>query len=296
MVNILDPGNTSTSVRFWDLIHGVGDALGFLDERVFIRADRAYGVGAYVQYLLDLNIGFVIKGKDSRTAKRWIREMEEAIDWIEVNETCWVADIGPRKMPKCSKSVRIILIRILKKGEFHYSYLATTLSWSLCDEVDVFHFYNKRVTLEKLIERSKNVLHITHIPTHNFWGIKFSIALRFLAHNLLLWYKHYVLSEDEIFEAMKVFELVSTMGKQAVVVEEKTTGGWLFFLKNAPPIVQKLLLLTQLWLRKLGQTPFIILGLFCKIDYSLEELIFDVWLAGHKGRKMEVLLANGFTP
>ena len=145
--------------------------------------------------------------------------MEEVIDWIEVNETCWVADIGPRKMPKCSKSVRIILIRILKKGEFHYSYLPTTLSCSLCDEVDVFHFYNKRVTLEKLIERSKNVLHITHIPTHNFWGINFSIAPDYQAHNLLLWYKHYVLSEDEIFEAMKVFELVSTMAKQALVVE-----------------------------------------------------------------------------
>ena len=68
LVNILDPGNTSTSVRFWDLIHGVGDALGFLDERVFIRADRDYGVGAYVQYLLGLYIGFVIKGFSNRKA------------------------------------------------------------------------------------------------------------------------------------------------------------------------------------------------------------------------------------
>ena len=296
LVQILDPGNVNAAVRFWDLLHGVGNSLGFLDERVFIRADRAYGVGHYIQYLLDLEVGFQVEGKDSRTAKRWISEIESQIDWISVDKSCWVADIGPRYMPKCHKKVRIILIRTQnKKGEYKYSYLATTLPWSQCSEVDVFHFYNKRVTLEKLIERSKNVVHITHIPTHHFEGLKFVLQLRFLAYNLLVWYQHYVLSDDERLRAMTVFELISTVAEKSVVVE-KEANGWTFFLRNTPPIVQNLLTLSQLWLRKMAKQAWCGLASMSQLTYDWQQLIYDVWSAGHDEEKIERMLYGGSSP
>jgi hypothetical protein len=37
----------------------------------------------------------------------------------------------------------------------------------------LFHFYNERVTVEKLIERAKNILRLRHLPTGRFWGLRF---------------------------------------------------------------------------------------------------------------------------
>src|ERR671939_235055 len=129
---------------------------------------------------------------------------------VPVDTTCSVADIGQRQLPDCPHPVRTILIRTWdsKTQRYAYSYLVTTLPWEQCSEVDVFHFYNERVTLEKLIARSKNAWHLTHRPTHAFWGLTFYLELRFLAYNLVLWYQHHVLGEGDDVESMSVFELV----------------------------------------------------------------------------------------
>lgn len=150
LAQILDPGHVNTGMRCWDLLYAVGEKLGFLDEHVFIRADRAYGVGAFVAHLLDLQVGFLIKGRDARTARRWMAELAEPLVWVPVDATCSVADIGLRQMPACPYAVRTILIRMwdAKQQGYAYSYLVTTLPWAQCSEVDVFHFYNERVTLE----------------------------------------------------------------------------------------------------------------------------------------------------
>jgi hypothetical protein len=72
LAHILDPGHVNTGSRCWDLLYGVGETLGFLDGRVFLRADRAYGIGAFIAHLLELEVGFLIKGRDARTAQRWV--------------------------------------------------------------------------------------------------------------------------------------------------------------------------------------------------------------------------------
>ena len=190
--------------------------------------------------------------------------MTKPVNWIPVDETAWVCDIGPRKMQKCNHKARIILIRTInKKGELAFCYFCTTLPWSCCNEVDVFHFYNRRVTIEKMISRSKNVLHITHLPTHHFEGLQLALSLRFLAYNLILWYQSHVLGQDDSFSAMKVFELVSTVASSAVVTEEKQSG-WKFFLKNTPDIVQKMLIMTKNLLRQMAQKSWTFLGEYCQ--------------------------------
>lgn len=282
VAHILDAGHVNTGTRCWDLLYGVGERLGFLDGRLFIRADRAYGVGAFIAHLLDLEVGFLIKGRDSRTARRWVEQLGAHIDWIAVDPTCAVADIGRRQMPDCPHEVRTILIRIwdARARCYEYSYLVTTLPWELCSEVDVFHFYNERVTLEKLIERCKNAWHLIHRPTHAFWGLKFYFELRFLAYNLVLWYQHHVLGDDPRLAAMSVFELVASMAPRAVVAEQQADDRWIFYLATAPATLSALVTLTQAWARQFRDGAILVLGSLRRLHYDWQTLVDAVWQAG----------------
>jgi hypothetical protein len=284
LAHLLDPGHVNTGARCWELLSSVGETLGFLDRRVFIRADRAYGSGAFIAHLLELEVGFLIKGRDARTAQRWVTELGETIAWVPVDTTCSVADIGLRPLPDCPHPVRTILIRIWDTASqrYTYSYLVTTLPWAQCSEVDVFHFYNERVTLEKLIERCKNAWHLTHRPTHAFWGLQFYVALRFLAYNLVLWYEQHVLGEAACFQAMSVFELVGSMAPRAVVAEHMAEDQWVVYLANSPEVVRQLVEQTQAWLRRYAQVPLVLLGGLRRIQYDLQTLIDAVWQAGQR--------------
>jgi hypothetical protein len=282
LAHILDAGHVNTGSRCWDLLYAVGESVGFLDGRLFIRADRAYGVGAFIAELLALSVGFLIKGRDPRTARRWVAELGARLVWVPVDPTCAVADIGLRKMPDCSQPVRTILIRTWDAAgrRYDYSYLVTTLPWAQCSEVDVFHFYNERVTLEKLIERCKNVWHLIHRPTHAFWGLKFYFELRVLAYNLVLWYHYHILGDDPCFQAMSVFELVASVAPRAVVVECPADGQWVVYLATAPDPVRALMARTQAWGRLVQDGPTIQLGPIRRLRYDCQTLVDAVWQAG----------------
>jgi hypothetical protein len=258
--------------------------LGFLDGRVFMRADRAYGIGAFIAHLLDLEVGFLLKGRDARTAQRWVAELGEHIGWVAVDSLVSVADIGLRALPDCPQAVRTILLRIwdAKTQRYDYSYLVTTLPWSQCSEVDVFHFYNERVTLEKLIERSKNAWHLTHRPTHAFWGLTFYLELRFLAYNLVLWYQQQVLGEADCFQGMSIFELVGSVAPRAVVAERTPETGWVVYLATAPMPIRQLVASTQAWLQRYAHVPLVLLGGLWRMRYDLETLYDAVWHAGQR--------------
>jgi Transposase DDE domain group 1 len=103
LAHILDPGHVNTGARCWDLLYGVGERLGFLDERLFLRADRAYGSGAFIAPLLALEVGFLLKGRDGRTAQRWVAELGATIPWVAVDGLVSVADIGLRALPDCPR-------------------------------------------------------------------------------------------------------------------------------------------------------------------------------------------------
>jgi hypothetical protein len=282
LTHILDAGHVNTGSRCWDLLYGVGETLGQLDRRVFIRADRAYGVGAFIAHLLELEIGFVIKGRDPRTARRWVRELGASLRWVPIDASCAVADIGLRTMPGCRQMVRTILIRIwdAKRRAYDYSYLVTSLPWAQCSEADVFHFYNERVTLEKLIERCKNAWHLTHRPTHEYWGLKFYFELRFLAYNLVLWHQQYVLRDEPALQDMSVFELVATVASHAVVMECPAQQPTVIYLATAPEPIRALIRRTHTWVQQVRAVGMVMLGCLCKLRYDWQTLVDAVWQAG----------------
>jgi hypothetical protein len=282
LAHLLDAGHVNTGSRCWDLLYSMGETLGFLDARVFIRADRAYGVGAFLGHLLDLEIGFLIKGRDPRTARRWVRELGAQLSWVPIDATCAVADIGLRQPPGCKRAVRTILIRIwdVKRRIYEYSYLVTTLAWAQCSEVDVFHFYNERVTLEKLIERCKNAWHLTHRPTHDFWGLKFYFELRFLAYNLVLWHQQYVLGDEPALQVMSVFELVATLARRSVVTECRPNQPRVIYLATAPELIRALITRTHAWMHQVQSVAPVMLGALGRLRYEWQTLVDAVWQAG----------------
>ena len=284
LAHILDAGHVNGGSRAYDLLYAVGETLGFVDARLFVRGDRAYGVGAFIAHLLELKVGFVLKGRDSRTAQRWVAELGSSICWVGVTPSCAVADIGPQLLPDCHTPVRTILMRIweARTQQYSYSYLVTTLPWTECSEADVYHFYNERVTLEKLIERTKNVWHLIHRPTHEFWGLKFYFELRFLAYHLVLWYQYYVLGEEQLLQDESVFALVTRVGPQAVVAEQQPEQRLVLYLATAPALVQQLLAQTQAWLRRLAATATIKLGMLRRLQFDWQCLVDAVWQAGRR--------------
>ncbi|MDQ5852955.1 MAG: transposase [Chloroflexota bacterium] len=284
LAQILDPGHVNTGARCWDLLYAVGERLGFLDGRVFLRADRAYGIGAFIAHLLDMEVGFLIKGRDPRTAHRWVADLGATSVWVPVDALVSVADIGPQVLPDCPQPVRTILIRMwdATRQTYTYSYLVTTLPWAQCSEGDVFHFYNERVTLEKLIEQSKNAWHLTHRPTHAFWGLQFYVELRFLAYNLVLWYRHHVLGEAACLQAMSIFVLVECVAPEAVVAERTAEAGWVIYLAHAPAPVQQVVACTQAWLRRYAHVPLVLLGGLRRLHYDAQALVDAVWRAGRR--------------
>jgi Transposase DDE domain group 1 len=282
LAHLLDAGHVNPASRCWDLLYSVAERLGFVDARLFIRADRAYGVGAFIAHLLELEVGFLIKGRDPRTARRWVRELGAHLSWLPIDATCSVADIGLRSMPGCREAVRTILIRIwdARRRCYEYSYLVTSLPWAECSEVDVFHFYNERVTLEKLIERCKNAWHLTHRPTHDFWGLKLYFELRFLAYNLVLWHQHYLLAGDAALQGMSVFELVATVASRAVVTERRPNQPAVIYLASAPAPIRALIRRTQAWLHQVQSLAPVMLGALGHLRYEWQTLVDAVWQAG----------------
>jgi hypothetical protein len=282
LAHILDAGHVTGGSRCWDLLYAVGETLGFVDQRLFIRADRAYGVGAFVAHLIELQVGFVIKGRDPRTARRWVLELGAQLAWVPIDATCSVADSGLRQMPGSSLAVRTILIRIWDKARrcYDYSYLVTSLPWAECSEADVFHFYNERVTLEKLIERCKNAWHLTHRPTHDFWGLKFYFELRFLAYNLVLWYQQYVLCDEEVLQGMSVFEMVATAASRAVVLSCPTEQPAVIYLATVPEPIRALIRRTHAWVQQMREVGMVRLGCLRTLRYDWQTLVDAVWQAG----------------
>jgi len=274
----LDPGNTNTTQRFYTLIYEAADIVGGF-ERLFVRADAQFGVGHILTFLLDQQVaGWVIKGRDPRTARRMVGRLGQQLVWVYVERNVWVAEAGYQRVPSCKTPVRVVLIRTysVKQRRFQYTYLTTSLTAGECVARDLWHFYNARVTIEKLIERAKNVLRLRHLPTGRFQGLRFFMHLFWLTFNLVVWYHQHVLGNSELLGATTVPEFLKSLSALAVVVERTAASRQVtFFVATAHPWVRHVLVATQAWLRR--HPTVIRLGDLVHTRYGHEQLLIDIW-------------------
>lgn len=271
-----DPGNVNTTARFYTIIYEAADILsGF--ERLFVRADAQFGVGHILTFLIDQRVaGWVIKGRDPRTARAFVRRLSKQLVWVYVDNNVWVAEAGLQCVPNCKKPVRVVLIRTysVKKRRYGYTYLTTSLTVQECVARDLFHFYNARVTVEKLIERAKNILCLRHLPTGRFCGLRFFMHLFWLTFDLVVWYHQHVLGNSDLLGNVQVPEFLKSLNALSVVAERTVTGITLFVAK-AHPWARHILEATKDWLNT--HKTVTRLGDLVHIRYLHAQLLADIW-------------------
>lgn len=99
--------------------------------------------------------------------------------------------------------------------------------------VEIFHFYNKRQTIEAFFKMAKNIYHIKNLRTSKFYGIYAFLWLVFITHNLISWFKSTVLYGTEL-ENTGVRVLIKTIGDIKGFVKRTSKG----ITVNIPPITR----------------------------------------------------------
>lgn len=121
-----------------------------------------------------------------------------------------------------SNGLRHIVVRTLTtKGDFEYTMLVSNISFTQMSAVEMFHFYNKRQTIEAFFKTCKNVYHIKNLRTKKFDGIHAFLWIVFITHNMLSWFKATMLSGTEL-EGVGTKTLVEKLG--SIVAEVRKTA------------------------------------------------------------------------
>jgi len=199
LVHSFLPGNHSAPTDFIDIIYGAAEVLGSFDRLGIIRADAGYGTAPNLDFLIEQELLFVVKGRNPKSFTDMVPFITPT-DWIYANSTADICDEGIQAIPrsKGKNLARVIMIRYkTKKGKYKYSFLYTNLDW---DAMDIYEFYNSRQCIESIIRTNKSSLNIKNLRTRDFCGISAFLYLAFLTHNMLNVFKKAVLEPMGLIE------------------------------------------------------------------------------------------------
>lgn len=212
-----DPGNISCNNRFADLLKAT--TLKFNEHltegNLIIRADSGYGSFENIQLLKTTGTKFIVKGYSTQQSKNLAKTIQSH-QWEEINIQVHVAEIPT------PTDLRIIICEFIgKDGQIKYSHLLTNIKTDEMDAVKLFHFYNKRQTIEAFFKTCKEVYGIKNLRTSKFHGIYGFLWLVFITHNLLTLMKNTTFSSSKIGN-MGIQTLVKKLGNiTARVIEFK---------------------------------------------------------------------------
>lgn len=212
----LDPGNTHCSTRFGDLLNDTLVKLSDVakDNRLILRVDSGYGSDDNIEKLRYKTL-FVAKAYSTVRAANIAKDIGKK-EWEEIDSCVDVFELP------ANDDLRHIIVRTLtSKGDFEYTMLISNIPLSQMSAVDMFHFYNKRQTIEAFFKTCKNVYHIKNLRTRKFDGIHAFLWIVFITHNILSWYKSIVLHGTEL-EGVGTKTLVEKLG--SIIAEVKRTA------------------------------------------------------------------------
>lgn len=189
----LDPGNTSTGARFWDSYYTVCENFGPENIKM-IRGDSIHGSGHNIEELIEINQAFVLRGYDSRTAKKFSKNIPKN-QWLELDDNSKYCDIGWHKITSCKYPVKIIIQKIYKpkKKKYLYRFLCLNIHGLNGDECS--WLYNGRVGIEKVIETEKNGLHIKELKSRKYTANQVFLYFASITHNLITSFRDKVLTK-----------------------------------------------------------------------------------------------------
>jgi len=214
-----DPGNISCNSRFKDLLKATTFKFRehLTEGNLIVRADSGYGSFENIQLLKTTGAKFIIKGCSTQQSRNLAKSIQDH-QWEEINIQVHVAEIPT------STDLRIIVCEFIgKDGQIKYSHLLTNIKSDEMDAVELFHFYNKRQTIEAFFKTCKKIYGIKNLRTSKFYGIYGFLWLVFITHNLIVLMKNTAFSSSKIGN-MGIQTLVKKLGNiTARVIEFKNS-------------------------------------------------------------------------
>jgi len=211
-----DPGNTHCGARFEDLVKDTLVKLSDIakDNKLILRVDSGYGSDDNIRKIRH-RVLFVAKAYSTVRPTNIAKTIKKS-DWEEVDGCVDVFELPG------SDGLRHIVVRTLtRKGDFEYTMLVSNIPLNQMSAIEMFHFYNKRQTIEAFFKTCKNVYHIRNLRTRTFDGIHAFLWLVFITHNLLSWFKSTMLAGTEL-EGVGTKTLVEKLG--SITAEVKRTA------------------------------------------------------------------------
>ncbi|AJA46172.1 transposase [Clostridium pasteurianum DSM 525 = ATCC 6013] len=217
---ILDSGSAHCTDHYDDLLKSI---LSKYNEKVhngnlILRTDSGFGSAENIEKLRSIpNLKFVTKGYSTVKAKNLAKDIPFS-EYDKADEAVWVYEL-----PQINKVRYIIVQTLSKKGKLKYSLLITNISAKEMSAVEIFHFYNKRQTIEAFFKIVKNVYHIKNLRTSKFYGIYGFLWLVFITHNIISSFKSTILRETKL-ERVGVRVLVKSIGNIKAFVKRTSNG------------------------------------------------------------------------
>lgn len=226
----LDSGSSHCTDHYSDLLKSIMSKYKdqLQDGNLILRTDSGFGSATNVERLLSIpKLKFITKGYSTVTAKNLAKGIHYS-EYTQADKAAWVYEL-----PENDGARHIIVQTLSAKGNLKYSLLITNISSKDMSAVEIFHFYNKRQTIEAFFKMAKNVYHIKNLRTSKFYGIYGFLWLVFITHNLISWFKSTVLYETEL-KHVGVRVLVKTIGNIKGFVKRTSEG----IRVNIPPLTK----------------------------------------------------------
>jgi hypothetical protein len=233
---MLDQASVPPGDRFWDILYSIAEVVGGFERIGLIRADAIHGTKDNLLMLLDRNASFLIKGRDSRTARNLAKEIP-SFQWESMDILHEVAEANPLIVSTRHPPVRTVLVKTKKQKGPEYSHLYTTTSKYDKEPVEIAHQYNGRQIIEAEIKAERNGPQLNHLRTRSFYGIySFMIHLA-LSMNLVLKFRHTVL-EGTALQGLGLKELTTRFMNIPAKIE-KSNGTLLLGFPQRHPLVKQ---------------------------------------------------------
>jgi hypothetical protein len=217
----LHPGNTGSSEVLKGTIREVERVLGSSPkerQRTLVRLDGGFGTDENLRWLCERGYHFVAKGYGGSRAKKLARGVPEGA-WHEgPTPGQFLAIVAREEAPRYPRETETVLRRWSDaKGKVYTDYLATTLTGLSASEVA--ELYDGRGGMESDIKGDKRGLGIEQRRKKSFFAQEALVLLAQLAHNLIAWFKRWMLggTEAEKLGAQRLVREVLAMPAEARV-------------------------------------------------------------------------------
>jgi hypothetical protein len=207
----LYPGNTTSCEVLKETLGEVERVLESSPhkrQRTLVRLDGGFGTDENIEWLCSCGYHFVVKGYGGGRANKLARSVSEPEGWHEGPTSGQLLGVVPaEEAPRYSRQTKTVVRRWSDaKGKLYTDYLLSTFADLSADEIATL--YDGRAGLEAGIKGDKRGLGIEKRRKKSFFAQEALVLLAQLCHNLLAYFKEWLLGGTDAGKKLGVERLV----------------------------------------------------------------------------------------